>query len=149
MNEDRLYPPHPILAASVAVFRNGRVLLASRGRPPGEGLYSLPGGRVEPGETLADAALRELREEVGIEAGVIGRLGWVEVIERDESGRVRQHLVVAAHAAAWMAGEPRTGPEAKDVRWTTERDAAELPVTEGLAAILAEAFTVARRAGLA
>ncbi|MET0743290.1 MAG: NUDIX hydrolase [Microvirga sp.] len=149
MNEDRLYPPHPILAASVAVFRNGRVLLASRGRPPGEGLYSLPGGRVEPGETLADAALRELREEVGIEAGVIGRLGWVEVIERDESGRVRQHLVVAAHAAAWMAGEPRTGPEAKDVRWTTERDAAELPVTEGLAAILAEAFAVARRAGLA
>jgi ADP-ribose pyrophosphatase YjhB (NUDIX family) len=149
VSENRRYPPHPILAASVAVMRDGCVLLASRGRPPGEGLYSLPGGRVETGETLAAAALRELREEVGVEAEVIGRLGWVEFIERDDRGRVREHLVVAAHAAIWTAGEPRTGPEAKDVRWMTERDAADLPVTEGLAAILAEAFAVSRRVGLA
>jgi ADP-ribose pyrophosphatase YjhB (NUDIX family) len=147
VTEDRLYPRHPILAASVAVIRDGRVLLASRGRPPGEGLYSLPGGRVETGETLAEAALRELREEVGVEAAVFGRLGTVEIIERDEAGRVRQHLVVAAHVAAWTAGEARTGPEAKDVRWMTEREAADLPVTEGLAQILAEAFAASMRAG--
>jgi ADP-ribose pyrophosphatase YjhB (NUDIX family) len=148
VTEDRLYPRHPILAASVAVIRDGRVLLASRGRPPGEGLYSLPGGRVETGETLAEAALRELREEVGVEAAVTGRLGTVEIIERDEAGRVRQHLVVAAHVAAWTAGEARTGPEAKDVRWMTEREAADLPVTEGLAQILAEAFAASSRAGV-
>ena len=68
--------PDPFLGASVAVFRDGRVLLAARGpAAPMEGLFSLPGGGVEPGETLAEAALRELREEIGVEAELIGFVG--------------------------------------------------------------------------
>jgi 8-oxo-dGTP diphosphatase len=92
----RLYPERPFLAASVAVIRDGRVLLAARAHPPGAHVFSLPGGLVEPGETLAQAALRELHEEVGIEAEIVGALAPVEVIERDESGRVRRHFVVMA-----------------------------------------------------
>jgi 8-oxo-dGTP diphosphatase len=142
---DRLYPVRPILAASVAVFRDGRVLLASRGKPPGEGLFSLPGGQVETGETLGQAALRELREEVGIEAALIGPVDMIEVIERDDAGRIKHHVVVAAHAARWVSGEAQVGPEAKEVRWITERQIGDLPLTQNLAGVLEKAFILARQ----
>jgi ADP-ribose pyrophosphatase YjhB (NUDIX family) len=144
---DRSYPARPFLGASTACFRDGRVLLAARGRPPLEGVYSLPGGLVEPGETLAEAALRELREEVGVEAKLLGFVMPVEVIERDPEGRVRLHIVIAAHAARWVSGEPQTGPEARDVRWFTETEIDSHPTTPGLAAVLARAFALEREGG--
>jgi 8-oxo-dGTP diphosphatase len=146
MSDDLSFPSRPVLCASVAVFRNGRALLAARGRPPNEGVYSLPGGRVESGETLAEAALRELREEVGVEASLTGFVAFVEIIERDDDGRVRLHVVIAAHAAQWVAGEPRTGPEARDIRWVTEAEIAELPTTAGLSGVLGQAFALSRAA---
>jgi len=145
MTSDRLYPTRPFLAASVAVFRNGRVLLAARGKAPWEGAYSLPGGLVETGETLGEAALRELQAEVGVKAKLIGLVAPVEVIEREADGRVKHHLVIAAHAARWVSGEPQTGPEAKDIRWVTERDIVGLPLTPGLAGILEQAFRLERQ----
>ncbi len=141
---DRLFPTRPFVAASVAVLRDGRVLVAARGRGAMAGRYSLPGGLVEPGETLAEAALRELREEVGIEAEMIGFLDHAEVIERDADARVRHHFVVCAHAARWLAGEPQASLEASDVRWVTEADLASLPTTPGLAAILQKAFAMSQ-----
>src|SRR3954471_15178103 len=144
MTSDRFYPARPILAASVAVLREGRILLAARGKPPSEGLFSLPGGMVETGETLGEAALRELREEVGVEADIIGLIAPVEFIERDERGHIKHHVVIAAHAARWVSGEPQTGPEAKDIRWVMERDIVDLPMTEGLTGILMRAFKLAR-----
>ncbi|HZH12124.1 MAG TPA: NUDIX hydrolase [Microvirga sp.] len=143
MTSDRFYPSRPILAASVAVIRDGCILLAARGKPPSEGLYSLPGGMVEVGETLGEAALRELREEVGVEAELIGLIAPVEFIERDDGGHIKHHVVIAAHAARWVSGEPQTGPEAKDIRWVTERDIADLPMTAGLSGILRQAFRLA------
>ena len=68
MAESRAYPTRPFLAASIAVFRDGQVLLAERAAPPAARLFSLPGGLVEPGESLQEAALRELEEETGVEA---------------------------------------------------------------------------------
>ena len=141
-SDERLYPARPLLAASVAVLRDGRVLVAARGRGPMAGRFSLPGGLVEPGETLAQAALRELREEVGVEAEIIGFIDHVEVIEQDDDGRIRHHFVIGAHAARWLAGEPRPGAEALEVRWVDEREAAALPTTPGLAGILRKAFTL-------
>ena len=139
---DRLFPTRPFLASSAAVLREGRVLVAARGRGPMAGRYSLPGGLVEPGETLAEAALRELREEVGVEAEVIGFLDHAEVIERDASSRVVHHYVICAHAARWVAGEPRTSDEALDLRWVREDELAELPTTPGLAGVLQKAFAI-------
>jgi 8-oxo-dGTP diphosphatase len=136
----RLFPARPFLAASVAVLRGDRVLVAARGRGAMAGRYSLPGGLVEPGETLAEAALRELREEVGVEAEIIGFLDHAEVIERDEDARVRHHFVVCAHAARWLDGEPRASAEAPDVRWVYEGELAGLPTTPGLDRILQKAF---------
>ena len=106
------------------------------------GRYSLPGGLVEPGETLAEASLRELREEVGVEAEMIGFLDHAEVIQRDEDARVKHHFVICAHAARWISGEPRTSDEALDVRWVTEDELLGLPTTPGLAGVLQKAFAL-------
>ena len=145
--DDRMYPHRPVIGASVAVFRDGCVLLASRGKPPYEDIFSLPGGGVEVGETLGEAPLRELREETGVEATLIGFVAPVEVIERDSDGRIRHHIVIAAHAARWASGEPQTGPEAKEIRWVREADITGLPTTPRLVPILVQAFALARRAG--
>lgn len=142
MASDRLYPARPLLAASAAVLRDGRVLVAARGRGLMAGRYSLPGGLVEPGETLAQAALRELREEVGVEAEIIGFLDHVEVIHRDDDGGIKHHFLIAAHAARWLGGEPQPGAEALDVRWVDEAEAAALPTTLGLDGILRKAFAL-------
>lgn len=139
VTDPRLFPDRPFLAASVAVFRDGKVLLAARARPPLAGVFSLPGGVVEAGETLADAALRELTEEVGIEAEIIGFVAPIEIVERDEDGRVRRHFVVCAHAARWIAGEGVPGDEASEIRWVAPGDVASLRTTPGLAAIVRQA----------
>jgi ADP-ribose pyrophosphatase YjhB (NUDIX family) len=140
MRGERLYPSRPFLAASVAVFRDRKVLLASRGKAPWANAFSLPGGQVEIGETLEEAALRELVEEVGVSARLTGLIAPFEVIEREADGRVKHHMVIAVYAARWLSGEPRTGPEAREVRWITEPDIASLSTTPGLPGILERAF---------
>ena len=137
----RLYPTRPLLAASLAVFRKGRVLLASRAGAPFAGRYTLPGGLVEPGETLAEAALREMREEVGVEAAILQFNRHVEVIERDAGG-VRHHYVIASFVGAWLAGEGTPGPEASEVVWADRDAVGRLPTTEHLPALLDVAWAI-------
>ena len=107
---DRLFPARPILAVSAAVFRQGRVLIVRRARAPLLGHFSLPGGGVEVGETMAAALARELREEVGVEAEIIAFNRHVEAI-MPEGGRVRAHFVIASFVARWTRGEPRLSDE--------------------------------------
>lgn len=145
--DPRLYPARPVLAASVAVFRDGHVLIARRGRAPMAVLWSLPGGGVEPGETLAQAALRELREEVGVEAEIVAFNTHVEVIERDDAGRVRAHFVVASFVARWIAGEATPGPEASEIAWVDPLDLGGRPTTRALPEILAKAARAMAEAG--
>ena len=145
-NDDRTYPARPILAASIAVFRDGKVLIATRTKPPGAGGWSLPGGLVEPGETIEEAALRELMEEVGVEARIIGFNRHVQRIDRDDEGRVRHHFVVASFVGVWTGGEATTGPEAGEVRWVDPHDLDGLPTTPHLARILARAAEICGQA---
>lgn len=144
--ESRLFPARPFVGASIAVIRGDRVLLAARANAPMRGVWTLPGGLVEAGETLAEAALRELREEVGLEAQVVGVLSPTEIIDRDAEGRTRHHYVVHPHAALWRGGEPEAGPEALGVRWARLDEVAGLATTPGLVGTLTEAF--ARVSGL-
>ena len=141
--DPRLYPDRPHAAASVAVLRNGRVLLASRTRAPGAGRFALPGGGVETGETLAQAALRELREETGVEARIIAFNGHHEIIERDAEGRVMRHFIIASFVAAFVAGEAQTGPEAGAVLWAGRDELPGLEMADGVAAMVAKAFELA------
>lgn len=129
----------PVLAVSTAVFRDGKVLLAQRGAKLGHGLWTLPGGRVEPGETLADAAVRELMEEVGVECAVIGVAGALDIIHHDADGVLTTHFVVVCHAAEWRAGEAAIGPEARAVGWFDPDILTQEPMTEGLAGMVAAA----------
>lgn len=144
--EARLFPTRPFVGASIAVIRGEHVLLAARANEPMRGVWTLPGGLVEAGETLAEAALRELCEEVGLTAEMIGVLSPTEIIVRDEAGRARHHYVVHPHAALWRGGEPVAGPEALGVRWATLPEIADLSTTPGLLGTLREAFSRAREA---
>jgi ADP-ribose pyrophosphatase YjhB (NUDIX family) len=137
----------PVLAASVAVFRpDGRVLLATRTKPPAADVWSLPGGKVEAGETLEEAALRELSEEVGVTARIIGFNRHVEIIQRDEAGQVSHHFVVASFVGEWLAGEPAAGPEAGQVRWVDPFRLGGLATTRDLAAVLRAAHALREKA---
>lgn len=147
LSVSRLYPERPFLAASVAVFRDGKVLLGARTAAPAPGVFSLPGGVVEIGETLEEAALRELREETGVSARIVGFAGHTEVLERDDAQRVRRHFVVATYAAHWLEGDGVPSDEAPQLIWADPRDLGPLPVTPGLKRILDAARGVLDKAG--
>jgi 8-oxo-dGTP diphosphatase len=115
------------------------VLIARRARAPLRGLYSLPGGVVEIGETLGEAALRELDEEVGVKAEIVAFNDHVESIIRDDGGRVQAHYVIASFVGRWIAGEAKTSEEADSVLWIDPAALVDLPTTPGLENILAKA----------
>ncbi len=144
--DDRLYPARPILAASVAVFREGRVLIARRARAPWLGSYSLPGGVVEVGETLRAAALRELWEEVGLEAEIVAFIDHVEPIAR-EGERTKTHFVIAVFVARWRAGAPRVGDEVDDFAWIDPERITDWPTTPELPRLIEAAARIERGVG--
>ncbi len=144
MAASRAYPARPFLAASVAVFRDGLVLLAERAAPPAARLFSLPGGLVEPGETLAGRRPARTREETGVTARIIGFNDHVEVIERDADGRVAAHFVVASFVGRWIAGEGVTGPEARRILWIEPDRIGRLDVTPHLGPLVERAARIAR-----
>jgi 8-oxo-dGTP diphosphatase len=137
--ESRSYPTRPYLAVSAAIFRDGRVLIVRRARPPAHGLYTLPGGGVELGETLADAVIREAREETGLEIEPLVLAGYRQLIGRDSAGRIERHFVILPFAARWIAGEVSLNEELAEARWLEPAQLVGLRTTEGLAEIVAAA----------
>ncbi len=113
----RSYPDRPYVGVGVVVLRGDEVLLVQRGKPPTAGDWSIPGGAQNLGETVAEAALREVREETSLEVRLGKRLGVVDSIQRDEAGRVVFHYTLVDFAAHWMAGEAVAGDDAADVAW--------------------------------
>jgi len=105
--------PAPVPCVGVVCLRGDEVLLIRRGRPPRQGEWSLPGGRIEPGERAVDAALRELREETGVEAQIIGLIDVVDGLF-PEAGR---HYVLIDYAARWVSGEPVAGDDAAEAQF--------------------------------
>lgn len=110
-------PRTPVVGVGVVCLRGGEVLLVRRGRPPRAGEWSLPGGRLEWGERLADGALRELKEETGVEARLSGLLDVVDGLFDEEAGGVGHHYVLVDYLAHWMAGNPRPGDDATEARF--------------------------------
>jgi 8-oxo-dGTP diphosphatase len=135
----RTYPTRPYLAVSAAIFRDGRVLIVRRARPPAHGLYTLPGGGVELGETLEGAIIREVREETGLAIAPLALVGFREAIARDAAGRVERHFVILPFAARFIAGEIVLSEELAEAHWRKPDELADLKTTEGLAAIVAGA----------
>jgi ADP-ribose pyrophosphatase YjhB (NUDIX family) len=121
-------------------LRDGQVLLVRRARPPAGGLFSLPGGVVEVGETLTEALAREVREETSLAIEPVALAGYREVVARDADDRVERHFVILPFAARWISGEPQLNEELSEWRWVDPAEIAGLPTTPGLAAIVAAAI---------
>lgn len=121
----------PQLAVGAISVCADELLLVRRGRPPAAGRWSVPGGRVEGGELLSEAVLRELREETGLE-GVCGSLvGWAERIDSEH-----HHVILDFEVTVLDPGGPRAGDDADEVRWVPLADVAELHLVDGLAEFL-------------
>jgi 8-oxo-dGTP diphosphatase len=135
----RTYPTRPYLAVSAAIFHDDRVLIVRRGRPPAHGLYTLPGGGVELGESLEQAVIREVREETGLAIAPLALVGFREAIARDAAGRIERHFVILPFAARWIGGEIALNEELAEAQWREPDELARLKTTEGLAQIVAAA----------
>ena len=134
-------PSHPQLAVSAAIFRDGKILLVRRAKSPARGFYSLPGGRVEFGETLHTALHREVDEETALKVEIIGLAGWREVVPGTGGGG---HYLIMSFAARWASGEPVLNDEHDDFRWLAPDALGDLKVTGGLQEIIEAARRVLR-----
>ena len=142
MADERTNPQRPFLAVSAAIFRNGKVLVVRRARKPALNLYTLPGGAVEAGETLVEAAIREVREETSLSIEPVALAGHREVIARDDEGKVERHFVILCFASRWLAGEPVLSDELDDSRWVDPSELGNYRTTDGLAKIVTTAATL-------
>ena len=122
------------LGASIAVFKGDTVLLVQRGRAPFRGLWSLPGGSIEPGESAREAALRELKEETGITAEIEGVVENVELTATDDGRPVTWRL--AMFYGRYAGGSLQPGSDASDANWVAIADLEKLSLTEGTASLI-------------
>lgn len=113
----RSYPERPFVGIGALVFRGEEVLLIKRGKPPGEGQWSIPGGIQHLGETVREAARREVREETGLEIEVIDVIAVVDSIRRDAKGQVEYHYTLIDVLAEWRNGEAAAGDDAAAIAW--------------------------------
>lgn len=143
MTDQRAYPERPFLAVSAAIVRDGKVLIVRRARDPGKGFHTLPGGAVEAGESLQQAVVREVREEVALDIEPVALAGHREIIMRDKVGKLERHFVVLCFAARLRSGEPVLSKEISEARWLAPAELAGLKTTEGLHEIVAAAVKLA------
>lgn len=122
----RTYPDYPIVGVGAVVWKEGKVLLIKRGKPPLKGAWSLPGGRQELGETTLQAVTREVREETALEVRVTGLIDVIDSISPDDEGLVEHHYTLIDFRCEWVSGEPKAGSDAADVRWASLEECAAL-----------------------
>lgn len=127
--------PRPIAATIAAVVRDGHVLLVRRANPPDQDRWAFPGGKIDAGERLYDAAARELLEETGVTAEPLHVFDAVDVFDRDDAGALRRHFILIAVLCRWVSGEPVAGDDARDARWVSldDLDAHALAASFGVA----------------
>ena len=137
-------PAAPVVGVLAVALTPGHVLLVQRRNPPDAGLWGFPGGKVEAGETVAEAALRELSEETGLIARPGPQLGTKDVLHHDDDGRLLFHYFLVALACIGADGDPVAADDAAEARWVPDADihAGRLPMSPGVADLLAAARAV-------
>ncbi len=132
------YPASPRIGVGAVVFRENKVLLVKRNQPPGEGLWAIPGGRLELGETMQEAAEREVMEETGVIIRARNPVYTFDLIERDDQGRIRFHYVIVDLLADYISGEPNPRSDASEARWIDPKELDELPLSKSTRTFLKE-----------
>ena len=126
----REYPDRPVVGIGAVVIRDGKVLLIRRGVAPGRGLWAVPGGSLELGETLQQGAEREILEETGITIRAREPIYAFDFFERDPDGRIRFHFVIVDLAADYIRGDVKGADDALEARWLAPGDLDRLPVSK-------------------
>jgi 8-oxo-dGTP diphosphatase len=125
-----VYPAAPLVGVGAIVLKEEKVLLVLRGVEPGRGLWAIPGGRLQLGETLQECAAREILEETGIQIAVGECIYVFDLIERDNDGKIKFHYVVVDFAALHVSGEPKGADDAVDARFLSGAELTALPVSQ-------------------
>ncbi len=127
----REYPPIPLISVGVLLYdkKTNRILLIKRGNPPGKGKYSIPGGLVELGESLKEAAIREVKEETSIDCRILGIIHIDEIIVRDEHNRVRWHYVLIDFLGEPLTLNAKPSSDAKSAIWVGIDEALRMNLT--------------------
>lgn len=144
ITETRDYPERPFVAVGGVVIHDGRVLLVRRGQPPLEGQWSIPGGILELGETIAEGIARELREETGIRIRVLELIEIYEKVLRDEQGAAQYHFVILDYACELVEGTARAGGDVREVMWSTEEELDAVGLTAAAKRVIRKAFSGVR-----
>jgi 8-oxo-dGTP diphosphatase len=111
------YPDHPLVGIGAVVWRGENILLVRRKNPPAEGQWGLPGGKQQLGETIFEAAIREVREETAIEMVPLGIITAIDTITSDKKGKTEYHYTIVEVVGEWVSGEPRADDDALEARW--------------------------------
>jgi 8-oxo-dGTP diphosphatase len=143
-SEQRTYPERPIVAVGGVVIHESRVLLIRRGKPPLEGRWSIPGGLLEVGETIAQGIERELGEETAVRVRVLELIEIYEKVLRDEEDQPRYHFVILDYLCAFVGGSARAGGDAAEVVWASEQQLDSLALTGAASQVIGKAFAAVR-----
>jgi 8-oxo-dGTP diphosphatase len=136
----REYPDQPLVGVGAIIIEAGRVVLVKRGHPPLAGEWSIPGGVLEVGETLRQAAVREAFEETGLEVEPADLLGVFDRVLRDQAGRTQYHYVLIDFLCRRIAGEARGAGDAAEARWFTREEVAGLSLAKDTAEVIQLGF---------
>jgi len=144
-SDSRRYPDRPVVGVGAIIFDAGRVLLVERAKEPHRGLWSLPGGALEVGETLADALRREIREETGLEIRILEVVEVFERIVAGNGGRAEYHYVLIDYFCERTGGELRAADDVARAEWVERDRIGDYPLTEGARAVIEKACAVRDR----
>jgi 8-oxo-dGTP diphosphatase len=142
---DRRYPKHPFVGVGAILLNRDRILMAQRGKEPLKGWWSLPGGALETGESLADGVRREVREETGLEIRPLGVLEIFERIMRDSNGEAEYHYVLIDYICRITGGTLCAGDDVCRVEWVRRSELGKLQITEGTLGVIEKAFRERRK----
>ena len=133
-----VYPLVPRVGVGAITIHEGRILLVKRGIEPSRGLWAIPGGTLNLGETLQECAAREILEETGITIKVGNCVYVFDFFEHDENGKIKFHFVVVDFAGQYLSGEPKGADDAEEARWLKPVELSKLPVAKNTLKALKE-----------
>src|SRR5215475_1802442 len=132
----REYPDRPLIGVGAIIIEGDRVVLVKRGHPPLAGEWSIPGGVLEVGETLREAAVREALEETGLTVEPRELLGVFDRVLRDAAGRTQYHYVLIDFLCRRLTGDPHAGGDALEAHWFSQEEVAKLSLAKDTAEVI-------------